>query len=161
MHWASLALYGMYDRVISNNKIRASVYHNGSVISQEKTLYADLSDPIILVYVLPVSRSQDEVLLAVQQNPLEPLFQSSALTQTSSWGHWVSFTKNAYAQICARNLRTNPFTNKSLFRKTFILKLILNIRENIGTVKSKRTQKSPVPFFPSVFLSFSLPLPLS
>uniref|UniRef100_A0A673II16 Claudin f n=1 Tax=Sinocyclocheilus rhinocerous TaxID=307959 RepID=A0A673II16_9TELE len=33
--------------------------------------------------------------------------------------HWGSFTKHAYSQMCAWNVRTNDFRNKTRFSKTF------------------------------------------
>lgn len=47
--------------------------------------------------------------------------------------HWVSFTKRAYAQNCVWNVRRNDFKNKSQFTKNIVLKIILNLQQNIGT----------------------------
>ncbi len=60
--------------------------------------------------------------------------------------HWVSFTKHAYALICAWNVSTNDFKNKPRFTKKFILKCILYLRKIIGTTETTHTQKALRPY---------------
>lgn len=51
-------------------------------------------------------------------------------------------TKHVYAQICAWNVRTNDFKNKSRFTKKFVIKCIINLRKNIGYNITETTHKT-------------------